>query len=611
MLARLKFLLGYALFWILFFELSRLIFLIYHFNKTAGLPVGTMLLSFLHGLRLDLSMTGYLIAPVCIFVLLSIFLPIFRKGILYKVYTHFLLFILLIILVSDLELYRQWGFRIDATPLKYIQAPQELWASISHLPIFLILVAFLVVLAGFGFLASRWINRLLPLLQYPYRPIFSAILVLLFTAILIIPIRGGFQLAPINQSSVYFSKHHFANVTAINAPWNFVHGVMNSGSGQNPYLYMDQARAVKITDSLYRSTDSTQQSWLRTTRPNVLLIIWESFTAKALEDTVDGKPVVPGFLALKKEGIYFSQVYASGDRTDKGLAAVLSGYPAMNNMSIIRLPGKSARLQTLSGMFKDLGYQTNFYYGGEPEFANIKSYILQSRFEGLVEKADFPSRDLNSKWGAHDGVVANRLQEDLAKQEQPFFTTWLTLTSHEPFETPLEPVFQGRDQETRFLNSIHYTDDVLYQFIRKAKTQAWWENTLVVILADHGHPMPDPNEPLANFRIPMLWLGGALAKEGMEVDRVASQLDLASTLALQVDPGKRYFPFSKNILDTNSLSWAYFSFNNGFGFVQPGKAFVFDNVGRQVISRQGNISEGDIEAGKAMQQQTFQDYLDR
>ena len=360
MLARLKFLLGYALFWILFFELSRLIFLIYHFNKTESLPVGTMLLSFLYGLRLDLSMTGYLITPVCIFVLLSIFIPFFRKGILYKVYTHILLFILLIILVSDLELYRQWGFRIDATPLKYIQAPQELWASISHLPIFLILVAFLVVLAGFGFLAARWINRLVPLLQYPYRRIVSAILVLLFTAMLIIPIRGGFQLAPINQSSVYFSKHHFANVTAINAPWNFVHGVMNSGSGQNPYLYMATTRSLEITDSLYRSADSTQQSWLRTNRPNVLLIIWESFTAKALEDSVDGKPVVPGFHALKKQGIFFSQVYASGDRTDKGLAAVLSGYPAMNNMSIIRLPGKSARLQTLSGMFKDLGYQTSF-----------------------------------------------------------------------------------------------------------------------------------------------------------------------------------------------------------------------------------------------------------
>ena len=98
MLARLKFLLGYALFWILFFELSRLIFLIYHFNKTESLPAGTMLLSFLYGLRLDLSMTGYLIAPVSIFVLLSIFIPFFRKGILYKVYTHILLFILLIIL---------------------------------------------------------------------------------------------------------------------------------------------------------------------------------------------------------------------------------------------------------------------------------------------------------------------------------------------------------------------------------------------------------------------------------------------------------------------------------------------------------------------------------
>lgn len=610
MIGRLKFLLLYFLSWIVFFELARLVFLFYHFAKARELSFSTAALSFFYGLRMDISMASYLLVPVCLLVLLGIFIPFFRRALIYKIYTYLVLFILMIIVVTDLEVYRQWGFRIDATPLRYINSPREVWASISHLPVFLILFLFILVYAGICFLFDRLLSRIIPLMATGRYKGLIAFVILLVTVSLIIPIRGGLQLAPINQSSVYFSRNNFANIMAINAPWNFVHGVMNRTSSKNPYSYMDPVRAKAITDSLYQSGNSNTPM-LKTDKPNVIVIIWESFTEKALHQQVEGKPVTPRFNELKKEGIYFSQAYASGDRTDKGIAAVLSGYPAMNNVSVIRLPGKSARLNTLSGFFSQKGYETSFYYGGEPEFANIKSYILQSHFENLTGKEDFPARDQNSKWGAHDEVVARKLLNDLGKMRSPFFATWLTLTSHEPFETPVPPVFVGLDRTTKFLNSLHYSDEVIYQFIQQCRQQSWWDNTLLVIVADHGHPLPDPNTPLDNFKIPMLMLGGALNKTGIEISKVSSQLDLAATITGQLGGDRNLFPFSKNLFDSTARSWAYFSFNNGFGLVQPGKAFVFDNVGKQVIATQGNISDTDILAGKAMQQQTFQDYSDR
>ena len=610
MLGRIKFLIAYFFIWVLLFEVARLAFLLYHFARAKELPFRTAALSFFYGLRMDLSMASYILVPVCIFVLASVFLPFFRKALVYRVYSWLVLFFILLIVISDLEVYQQWGFRIDATPLRYLNSPKEAWASISHLPLLLIFFSFLVVYTGLGFLFNRLIRRLSVYLAGRDHRILSAAAILVLTLLLIIPIRGGLQLTPLNQSSVYFSKNNFANIVAINAPWNFVHGLINKTSSKNPYQYMAGERAREIVDSMYRASGQ-QDSVFNTSRPNVILIVWESFTEKATHTSVDGIPVTPRFNELKKQGIYFSHAYASGDRTDKGLAAVLSGYPALNNVSVIRLPGKSAKLNTLSGFFKQKGYQTSFFYGGEPEFANIKSYILQSHYDELIEKSDFAANDLNSKWGAHDEVVAGKLFDHLAKSTQPFFATWLTLTSHEPFETPTPHVFKGRNPTTLFLNSLHYTDEVLYRFVQDCRKMPWWDNTVVVIVADHGHPMPAPNEPLENFKIPILWLGGALTHPGREIPEVVSQLDLASTLTAPLGGGRALFPFSKNLFNSSTRSWAYFSFNNGFGLVQEGRAFVFDNVGKQVIARSGEAGEQDLEAGKALQQQTYQDYTDR
>jgi phosphoglycerol transferase MdoB-like AlkP superfamily enzyme len=615
MFRRLIFLLFYWLTWVLFFQIARAIFLIYHLSHTRELPVRTSLLTFVYGGRMDLSMAAYLLAPVCLFVLVSVMVPFFRRPILYKVYSYILLFFVLLICVADLEVYEAWGSRMDATPLKYLASPREVWASISHLPVFFILFLFVVIYIGLCLVFGRVIERICVYLYSERRgwvPVLvSAFTVLLFTALLIIPMRGGLQLAPINQSSVYFSSSNFANLAAINAPWNFVHGLSNRTSAtENPYVYLEPVQAKGVVDSLL-SQSGVYEKVLNTDTPNVVFIVWESFTDKATHLNVGGKEVTPGFNALKKEGIYFSRVYASGDRTDKGIAAVLSGYPALPNTAIIRTPVKASRLGYIGKMFKDRGYATSFYYGGETEFANIKSYVLSAGFDALTDVGSFSAKDKNSKWGAHDGVVAAKLMKDLQTMRQPFFTTWLTLSSHEPYETPVEPVFKGDDRDIKFLNSIHYTDAVVYDFIQKCKQQPWWNKTLLVIVADHGHSLPETHKRTDDFTIPMLWLGGALSQSGGVVDKVVSQLDIASTLAQQIGEKKPLFPFSRNIFDSSYKQWAFFTFNNGFGLVQPDKAFVFDNVGKQVILNHGAVGEPDLKVGKALQQMTYQDYLDK
>ncbi|MBS1655121.1 MAG: LTA synthase family protein, partial [Bacteroidetes bacterium] len=367
----------------------------------------------------------------------------------------------------------------------------------------------------------------------------------------------------------------------------------------------------QIKDSLYHQSGRFKQI-IHSPAPNVIVIVWESFTKKATHIQINEQEVTPSFNRLKTEGIYFSNIYASGDRTNKGLPAVLSGYPALPDGSIIQVSSKSGKLSSLGNILKERGYDNRFYYGGEPEFANIKSYLLQSGYSHIISINDFSKKDRNSKWGAHDEVVMNRIVSDFSQLKQPFFTTWLTLSSHEPFETTEpQPAFPGTDIKTKFLNSLHYTDGVLGAFVDQCKQQPWWQNTIMIIVADHGHPLPETGHRVDDFKIPLLWLGGALDTTGLVIDKYASQLDIATTLAKQIGVQNNYFPFSKNIFDSTVLPWSFFTFNNGFGFVQPDKKLIFDNIGKQVIEKEGPVTNMDIEAGKALQQLTYQDYIDK
>lgn len=122
----------------------------------------------------------------------------------------------------------------------------------------------------------------------------------------------------------------------------------------------------------------------------------------------------------------------------------------------------------------------------------MKAYLLQGGFEQIVSIEDFDETDLNSKWGAHDEVVMNKVYQDLITRSQPFFATWLTLSSHEPFEVPTAAAFTMEDEVGQYLNSLHYTDSIFGVFIDKMKTSSLWQNTIILTIADHGSRMPKP-----------------------------------------------------------------------------------------------------------------------
>lgn len=613
MAKRITFCIKYWLLWILIFQAGRSIFFMLNLGEAKKAGLVNCLYSAMHGLRMDASMAAYFTIPVILLLLIIVVfgrLPL--QGVL-KAYSIVILSLSIFLSFADGNAFRAWGFRLDASVLRYLKNPKEAWASVSHLPVFWLFLGFVIItwLAFKPFIAL--INRAVFSTSQRWQ---NAVLLILLLGLSIIPLRGGLQLAPLNQSTVYFSQNNFLNQAAVNAHWNFVFSLLRQKENEgNPFVYLSNAEAENRIKTLY-PRENIQWSFIDTTankRPNVIFIVWESFTAKAVGLTRNGVPIVPGFERMTREGIFFDSVYATGDRTDKGIVAVLSGFPAQPTTSIVKNPQKAAKLPMLSKAFSKNGYSTAFYYGGELEFANMKAYLLSGQFTDYISISDFEKSDQNSKWGAHDGIVANRLFTDLQKKQEPFFCTWLTLSSHEPFETPVAPVIKGADEESMFLNALHYSDSVVSNFLFNCSKQPWWQNTIVVITGDHGHRLPDLGNKADYFRTPVLFTGGALRYRDTVVHNVASQIDIGVTLLNQLRLPSSEFgqrPWGKNMVNAQN-QWAYSAYNNGFAVFSSGRYFFFDNVGRQVSEQQGITDSAFIKLGFSLQQKIFDDYLSK
>lgn len=597
--------------WILIFQLARGLFFLYQMLSGTSKSSVSFFPSAWHGLPMDISMAGYLtVFPTLFLIGTAHRWYWYRRTVL--IYSYFVALLVALIVTTDLEVFKAWHFRLDTTPLYYLEHPTEALASASSSPLLVLLFILVTLTVAISVIQRKIIGHQLASFR-PSSRWLTPLFFLFLTAALIIPIRGGLQLAPMNQSSVYFSTDNFANQLAVNAPWNFFSSVAKgSGRHANPFVVMKSAKAQALLNTLQPTAKGSLPVIKTGSKPNILLIIWESLTAKAVS-SLGGLPgVTPRFDSLARQGMLFTNLYASGDRSAKGIVAILSGYPAQPTTSIITLPAKTATLPSLPRTLKAQGYQNSFYYGGETEFANIKSYLLQQGFDRIIDHEDFDESEKNSKWGAHDHILFNRLLQDLDTQKAPFFTTLFTLSSHEPFEVPGKTVIPGQDIEHKFLNSLHYTDSSLGNFIQQAKTKSWWDNTLIIVLADHGHPLPKTTGGLSTeFRIPMLWLGGVVEPKGVRIDSLGSQTDVASTLLNQLGYDSSEFKWSNDLLRKGRIPYAFYSFNNGFGWVRPAGTFVYDNVGKRDAEIREKPVPIDKETGKAYLQRLFGDYLQR
>lgn len=593
---------------LLIFILQKPLFMLYNGSIEKGFGFADYMQVMIHGASLDAATAGYLTAFPFLLVLISIW---FRKFPLKKIlYGYYILAAALIsiIFVVDMALYTFWGFKLDASVFLYIDSPKEALASVSVGFILLRVLAILLLIA----LNSWVLLKITPsVLTATRKRIAGTAGMLLLGGVLFIIIRGGVTESTSNIGQVYFSNEPFLNHSAVNPDFSLLSSMGKSQDFASEFNFFDEEKRAALFDGLYPTTDGDSIiQVLNTKRPNILIILMEGFGGAFVEPLGGLPDVTPHFNRLSKEGIFFTNCYANSFRTDRGTVCTFSGYLGLPTASVMKIPAKSRTLPAIAEGLSKAGYKTDFLYGGDINFTNMKSYLLSTGYQRLTANTDFSlAEQASNAWGVNDDITFEYLYNQLRnrKEEGPWHTAFLTLSSHEPFEVPYHRL------EDKIPNAFAYTDECLGKFIDRLKQTSAWKDLLVICLPDHGfyYPREGSNAMPRFYHIPLLWLGGAV-KQPMQVDKIMNQTDLAATLLGQLGLEHTAFTFSRNVLGSDyKYPFAFYSFNNGFSFRDSTGVTVFDNNSGSILFDEPEADESRLDKGKAILQTVYDDLGNR
>ena len=613
---RLLFLLPSYIMWLPLLAIQKPIFLCYHQDLANGCTLNDYLQVITHGLLLDCTIAGYLTVLPLLMTLISVWLPGTGYRKLLKGYFSCMAILIAAIFAVDVALYGYWGFRLDATLFFYLQSPGDAMASVPMGQFFAQLLLFAIYAAGMYWVLKRFIVPLFPDTAVE-KPVVGSVGILFLAGLLFIPIRGGVTTSTANVGMVYFSNNQFLNHSAINPCFSLLASLSKQQDFAAQFDFFPEEERKEIFEELLnrfpqefdkenqkKCTNDSGLIQLHEEKPNILIILTESFSANALDPTQD---IMPNYNRLRNEGIFFSNLYANSFRTDRGIVATLNGYLAQPTTSIMKYPAKSQTLPSIAKVLTTNGYVADMLYGGDINFTNMQSYFYSSGYSRITADRDFPITSRLSKWGANDDITFRHLYKEIKNRDtqSPWLTTFLTLSSHEPFDVP----YHRLDEVGLYPNSVAFTDSCIGNFIDQLKKLPVWKNTLVILVSDHGYPYPEDvkNEEPRRYQIPMLWLGGVIQKPAV-ITRYANQTDLAATLLHLLGLPHEDFTFSRNIFSPDYPEYAFYTYSNGFGFIDSTGVTVYDNEGNKpIIESTQEGSDLRIRKGKALLQTLYDD----
>lgn len=563
------------IFWMVLFIISRGIFIAQLTLLTSHSDLSGWPLAFLYGLKLDLSASAYLTAIPALIWLTGIWSE--KSGIIRSAFriNSFLLFLVLLVLSANLAVYSAWGTQVNYRAISFLMDPEGIIASVSNIQ--------LIGMVASIFAAYLLLFRLQKMIIHLNNPTaLSAAgkwsITLLVIATFPVMMRGGLQVIPVNGSTAWYSESLDLNDAASNPVWYLSDNInRHRGHSSDEFDYLPQAKADSILNSIFTGP-AEQNNPTLPSGTNIIVMVLESWTSDIIAPLGGEQDVTPFFNSLCDSGLLFTSIYASGSRTDHMFPSILSGLPALPNKSVVRFNDKLSRLPMLPRKLRNAGYSSLFFYGGELGFANMNTFLRYAGFNRISGIDDYPTELHTGKWGAADGAVFDHMVEELRKQESPFFSMLLTLSTHEPFDVPGQPSSGIGQEADRFRNAALYTDRSLSDFFSKASKESWYKNTLFILVADHGHILPkrryyyDPE----THRIPLLFTGPALPSQwrGLQLHQDGGQHDIPATLLGMLGIGSGDLPFSGDLLDSIRKRPVYINYEAGIGWKERNRQFV-------------------------------------
>lgn len=552
-------LLSLFLSWVILFILAKLCFMLCYRPMYAGIGFTDILLVIWHGLKMDLATAGYLSAIPGLMLVAG---PWFRSPrpviISIKIYLAIISLLVLTIIGVDTALYGYWDFKLDITPLFYIMTDPV--AAVASAPLWMV-ISGIILLALLAITLYMLLVRVTGLKKYDVdsnlRLKVSGTMLLL-TALLFIPIRGGFGVATVNMSTAFYSNNMRLNHAAVNPAFSLFYSAMHQQAFNKMFRLIEPDQATKLLDEVTESKPYAATQLLNTEHPDIYIIILESFS-NSLFPSLGGEPIANGLDSIARDGLVMTDFYSSTFRTDRAIPAILNAFPAQPTTSLSKYPEKTRHIPSLARSMSSAGYPTYYYYGGDATFANKQTFLLNTGFERVITLKDFGNATETSKWGVPDGVLFERaLYDAQADTASSAFRVIQTLSSHEPFEVPYHnPAFASDEA----CNAFAYTDSCATAFIDRLAASPRWDRTLVILVPDHYgcYPHnPDPADVILRHRIPLIMTGGALAIRG-PIDTPASQVDITATLLDAMGIDRSEYKFSRNFLDPAVKPFAFMS----------------------------------------------------
>ena len=611
-------LLKMLLFLLILFATMRVMFLVKYWSliELAEIPFVEILKGFWSALPLDVATACFMLAIPVIFMFVTI---AFDKDTLFaplRWYFYLMVAVYNLIAFGDIGIYGEWRTKLSYRALTYLQNPSEVINAAETEQTLLLIVLWSVFTILFCWLYAKFVE---PEPSKIYRdekkPNMLALSgnALLISGLLFLGMRGGINDVPINSNKVYYSKHKIANEMCVNPAYCLIENILDSREVElrTHFNYMDMKSAEERTRRLHEMSCDTIVSVLDMERPNIILVILESWSADLLE-SLGGEPgITPNFHDLEKEGLLFTNMYASANRSQQAISSLLGGLPGLPMTATTNHPDKFYAIPSMVKKMDSVGYHTSFYFGGELSYGNILPYLRYNEFDVLVDAKDINEGFKKGNLGYHDTDVMPWCAEQMADYPQPFFSAIHTISSRSPYDNPkIFDEIEWPEIEKRYVNSAHYTDIAIKMFMDKARQQQWYDSTLFVFVADHSHTSYK-NHRMESFdyhKIPMLIYGEPLqdSLRGKTFDKICGNTDLPAMILAQLGLSHDEFFWSKNMFDKCYKPFAFFELNNGFGWKTPEGEFVYNNSNDFIINTlPERINDSVVLDGKAYVQYHF------
>ena len=587
-------------------SLSRVSLIAWQWDRVhaAGI-IGQMLVQ---GVRADLILLGYFFAvPLLLAPLLAHRFNTRRWRMLTLCWATFALVFVAFMEVSTPQFIMQYDVRPNRLFIEYLVYPKEVLATLWNgfrialllgiaATILLGITIFKVLRAGAAG-APMWSSRKL-LLTWP------VILLLVF-----VQVRSTTGHRPANPAMFALTGDAMVNSLIVNSPWSVLDAVKSMrNEARSSEIYgafprekvFEQVKAASwLGGAQFTSSDlptlHRQLAAIRRDKPLNLVIVLEESLGATFVESLGGLPVTPELEKLKGEGWWFEQLYATGTRSVRGIEAVIAGFPPTPARSVVKLSKSQHNFYTLAMGLGKQGYHTEFVYGGEAHFDNMRSFFTGNGFQNVVDRKHMTPR-FEGSWGASDEDLFDKSLERLKvlhAANKPFFSLIFSSSNHEPFEFP-DGKIELHDQDKQTVNNaVKYADYALGKFIREAKKQPYWKDTVFLIVADHDNRVYGNSlVPIKKFHIPGLILGADIQPK--RITTIASQIDLGATLLSLMGVSSEHPMIGRDFVkDSESPGRALIQFDNYFAWLEGSSATIL-RPGQQPLLGQYEAASGEL-----------------